>query len=284
MAVDAVGTTTAKSSHVPQLVLERPWTAPRVLLAEIWQARELCVTLAKQDFFVRYRRATIGIAWSVLLPAIQAVVLAVVLSRVAKLSVPHFPVFIFGGTVLWSYFSSVVMSGGTSIVDNSSLSSKTYFPRAILPLANALSNAFALLAGLIVLLIVCLATGVHLHVAMLYVVPAAALAIMLAGSLALVLAGLHVYFRDIKYLSQAAILCWFYITPIFFPLGRLHGWALHLVEINPITGPVLLMHAATVGGPIVATSLISTAAFTVGLAVIGFVMHCRLDRFFADLL
>ena len=157
MAVDAAAGRAAEPTEVPQLVLERSWTAPRELLAGIWRSRELCVTLAKQDFFVRYRRATIGIAWSVLLPAVQAVVLAVVLSRVAKLSIPHFPDFIFGGTVLWAYFSTVVIAGGTSIVDNTALSSKTYFPRAILPLSNSLSNAFALLAGLVVLFFVCLA-------------------------------------------------------------------------------------------------------------------------------
>jgi ABC-type polysaccharide/polyol phosphate export permease len=198
--------------------------------------------------------------------------------------VPHFPVFIFGGTVLWAYFSTVVISGGTSIVDNTALSSKTYFPRAVLPLANSLSNAFALFAGLIVLIVVCLVTGVSITPRIFWVVPAAALLIALAGSLAIVLAGLHVYFRDIKYLSQAAILCWFYLTPIFFPIDRLHGWALRLVELNPATAPVLMMHAATVGGPIIGTSVVATVVATVFLGATGFLLHCRLDRYFTDLM
>jgi ABC-type polysaccharide/polyol phosphate export permease len=212
-------------------------------------------------------------------------VLAFVLTRVAKINVPHYPVFIFAGIVGWTYFSATVTTGATSIVDNSALSSRIYFPRAILPLAACLSNVFALGISVALLLIVAVVAGETPGLHTLYLIPACLLIFALAVSLTLVLSALHVYFRDTKFAVQAAILVWFYVTPIFYPLTLLHGWTRTLVKLNPVTGAVELFHAGALGG---ASADWVSAAISLGwiaaLTVLGLTLQCRYDRVFADLL
>jgi lipopolysaccharide transport system permease protein len=277
--------TPAQADTVPQLHLGRPWTTPAALIGACWRGRDLCWTLARKDFFVRYRRATFGMLWAAALPAIQAVVLSVVLSRVTRIKVDHFSTFIFCGVVMWTYFSASLGTGATSIVDNSAMSSKIYFPRAILPVSACLSALFTLGVSLSVLLVVAAITGVSFGAHTLLIVPAALLNTLFVSSLTLVLAGAHVYFRDVKYFVQAALLLWFYLTPIFYPLSLLHGAILRVVEVNPVAGIIELAHLALFGhadhlGVVLATSL-GWTALLLGLAVW---IHCRFDRFFADLM
>jgi lipopolysaccharide transport system permease protein len=276
--------TEAVSPAVPQLRLVGSGTHPGALIGRAWAARELCVTLARKDFFVKYRRASFGILWAIALPAIQAVVMARVLGSVTNLSVPHFVVFVFSGIVGWTYFAAAINSAATSIVDNAAMSSRIYFPRSILPIASALSNIFALAVTSVILLIVAASSSVDLGWKVLALVPAALLCILMTSALGLVLSALHVYFRDVTYLVQASLLVLFYLTPIFYPLTRIHGVVRDLALINPLTGVTQVFHWAVLPTPDVMGALWSTFAWTAFLLVAGVGLHSRLDRSFADML
>jgi lipopolysaccharide transport system permease protein len=266
------------------LVLRPGWTSPAALGRELLRSTELCLTLARKDFFVRYRRAALGIVWAIALPALQAVVLAVILSRVARIQVDHYTVFILAGIVGWTYFSSTLGAASTSIVDNSSLSSRIYFPRAVLPISACLSNLFAMLISFAITVVVAVVTGVVPGPGLLYIVPGVALLFLLTVAATLVLSALHVYFRDVKYAVQAGLLVWFYVTPVFYPVTLLHGFARHAVEANPVTGCVELFQAAVLGGRVSGLSVANTVAWTAILLVAAVFLHCRQDRTFADLL
>jgi ABC-type polysaccharide/polyol phosphate export permease len=277
--------TSAAPTGVPQLVLSGRGTSPTALIRAIWQSRELCWTIARKDFFVRYRRAAFGVLWAVALPAVQALVLSIVLKRVARIDVPHYSVFIFSGVVGWSYFSMTVGAGATSIVDSSSLSSKIYFPRAVLPISVCISGMFTLAVSVAVLLVVQVIAGVGFGLHVLYFIPAFVLVGLLATAFTLTLSAAQVYLRDIKYAVQAAMLVWFYVTPIFYPLSLLDGTLKALVIANPMTGVVELFHAASVGySDHLAAAVGVTAGWTVALMAVGLWLHCRYDRLVADLL
>jgi lipopolysaccharide transport system permease protein len=268
----------------PSLVLRPGWTAPVALGRELLRSSELCLTLARKDFFVRYRRAVFGVLWAIALPALQAVVLAVILSRVARIHVPHYPVFILSGMLPWTYFSSTLGPGATSIVDNSALSSRIYFPRAVLPISTCLSNLYALVIGFVITLAVAATIGVFPGLRVLDVLPAVVLLFLLTAATTLVLSALHVYFRDVRYAVQAVLLVWFYVTPVFYPITRLHGTAQRAVEANPVTGCVELFQTAVLGGRVSGAAVAYTAAWTIVLLVVAVVLHSRNDRTFADLL
>ncbi len=268
-----------------ELVLVGGMTSPRALLSSLVGSRTLCLTLARKDFFVRYRRAVLGVFWAIALPVLQALVLALVLRHVTRVAVAHYAVFVFAGITMWTYFLTTLSGGATAIVDNSTLCSRIYFPRAVLPLAACLSNVFTLVAAGVLVLATSLLVGVAPGAHLLWALPAAALVLVLSAGFTLVVSGLHVYFRDMRYLVQAALFVWFYVTPVFYPLSLLHGTPRAIVELNPVTAPVQMLQAAAVAHVSPApTAVVSTLCSAAALLVAAVVIHSRLDRNFADLL
>jgi len=261
-------------------------TPVRQLLREMWESRGLLAMLARRDFFVRYRRASFGLVWAVALPLLQAVVLAVVFSRVARIKVSdvNYTVFIFSGMISWTYFSGVLGAGSTAIVDNAAMTTKIYFPRAILPLITMASNLYGFAVSATILIGMEIITGVDIGLNVLLLNPGIIVMAALATSFALVFSALHVYFRDMRFVVQAMLIVWFYITPIIYPitlLGRLGKF----VYANPMTGVVELFRAATVGAdPGWLTSLWWTLGWIVVMSVIAVALHRRFNRVFVDLL
>jgi len=255
------------------------------LVAETWRSRGLLAMLAKKEFFVRYRRASFGVLWAVGLPLIQAIVLAAVLSKFVQFNTKvNYTVFIFAGMAAWSFFSGTVTVASTSIVDGQGLSTKIYFPRAILPLVSVASNFYGFVFSLPILLGMCVIAGVPFGVRILLVVPAVGLMLALGSAFSLVLAALHVYFRDVRYIVQAAVMAWFYVTPVVYPLSAAKKLA-PLIRVNPATGMTELFRAAFVGGdPGWIVSLWWALGWLAALAFIGAMLHRRFDRVFVDLM
>lgn len=274
---------TSTSSRREGFELRGETTPPAEWWRALWATRRLTAVLARKDFLVRYRRASLGVLWAVGLPVLQAVVLAVVFSRIVRVQTdaPYWA-FVFTGLVPAAFVLSTVTAASTAIVDGSSLSSKVYFPRAVLPLATVLANLYGAVVSLVLLLAVTVVAG-ELGPEVLLLVPGVLLAVALTVGASLVGSALHVSYRDTRYLLQAIGAVWLYATPIVYPLGLLPGLLRRVVEANPATGVVELFRAATVGadeGWLV--SLAWSLAWTVGLLVLGVVLQCRGDRVFAD--
>lgn len=259
----------------------------RRLLGDLWASRRLAWMLARRDFFVRYRRARLGLAWAVVVPLSQALVLAVVIGRIAKIHTPGavpFVLFVFAGMVGWTFLSTAFGAGATAIADNAGLTTKIYFPRAVLPLVTVAAAGFTLALNLVVLLVMCPFFGVIPTWRLLLLPLAVLLLVTLVSALSLVLSAVHVHVRDVRYLLEAASRALFYATPVFYPLEKVGGLR-DVLAINPFTGATELLRAATIGAdrgwlPSVWWSL----GWTVVLLVVGLELHRRLDRTFSDLL
>ncbi len=265
--------------------LTGPATPVGRLLAGTWSARRILTILAKKEFYVRYRRASFGILWAVGLPVFQAAVMAAVFARVLKFQGVSYPVFVFSGLLPWNFFSGAVATGSTAIVDNSAMSNKIYFPRAVLPLVTVLSSLYSFVISLAVLLAFCGVFRVPVGPRFLLVIPATILATLLCAAFVLLLSAMHVYFRDIRYLVQAAVTAWFYVTPVLYPLKYPPRVLQPLIQMNPMTGVVELFRVATVGAdhgwPV---SVLFTGVWTLGLVLAALLLHRRFDRVFADLM
>ncbi|MHB1925151.1 MAG: ABC transporter permease [Acidimicrobiales bacterium] len=267
-------------------VLEGELTPLPQLWSELWQSRELIAILARKDFYVRYRRASLGLLWAVGLPLFQALVLAVVFSRVVRVHTgSNFAVFVLIGMVGWTYFSNTLSVASTSIVDGSGLSTRIYFPRAVLPLVSVIANLYGYSITLVITMALCPLLGVGLGLHTLWIVPATALAVAVTAGACMVASALHVYFRDVRYLVTAAVIGWFYLTPVFYPLSLVHGLLRAVVVANPLTGVVELMRAATAGADADwAKTVVVSVIWTVLLLGAGASLHRRFNRVFTDLL
>jgi ABC-type polysaccharide/polyol phosphate export permease len=267
-------------------VLDGRRTPVRVLLREIFESRDLITILARKDFYVRYRRASLGMLWAVGLPVIQAAVMALVFSHRNIGAVQgNVAAFIFSGMVGWSFFSSVVGSASTSIVDGAGLSNRIYFPRAVLPLTNVLTGWYGFVISAVIMLGAALVMTGDVGIRFLYALPAMVLTVALATAFVLTLSALHVYFRDLRYVITAAMQPWMFLTPVFYQPRALPDWLQPVVRLNPATGCVELFHAATVGAsPGWGLSVVSSCVTLVVLTVWGVSLHSRNNRLFADLL
>lgn len=258
-------------------------TPSAALLSDLWAHRGLLAVLARKDFVVRYRRASLGLLWALGLPLFQAAVLALVFGRFVHIGGSDYAVFVLAGVVPWTFVSSTIGTGVTAIVDGAELSTRIWFPRALFPLVIVAANAYGLVIGVAALVVVGAAMGVFGPQALL-VIPAAALAVLLTAAVCLVTAALQVAYRDVRYLVQAGLLAWFYVTPVIYPLSATKGLAPWL-RANPATGVIETFRAATVGaGSAATTSIAWTVGWSVALLGLALVLYRRNDRTFADLL
>ena len=256
------------------------------LVRQLWRSRELVMMLARKDFFVRYRRATLGLLWAIGLPLIQATVYAIVLSQFVRFETAvDFPVFVFSGVLPWSFFGGSIGAGSTAIVEGSALATKIYFPRPVLPLVTVLSGFYGLVPGVVILFVMTLALGNPLTLSVLYVVPGMALLLLLSAGFALVFAALQVYFRDIRHIVGAITLPWFWASGIFYPLTKLSPTFRRFIEINPVVGVVQLFRAS-IGDPAPnwENALIWSGVWIVALFVVAGLLYRRYDRVCVDLL
>jgi ABC-type polysaccharide/polyol phosphate export permease len=268
-----------------ELIIEPRPSSRRVWFSELWAHREVFAMLARKDFQTRYKRAALGVLWAVAVPLLQGLVLAVVFSRVLRLgSTEGFGAYVFSGVLAFSYFNTTLGQSVTSIVDGSGMTDKVWFPRVLLVLVPAVSNFVSLLVSIAVFLVTLPVLGATPGPRLVLLVPAIVLLVAFTIGLSLVTSALHVYFRDVKFMLQAALLLWLYATPIIYPkelLGRLASW----VDLNPLTGIVTIFHKASVGGDEQWVRPVSVSVVvTVVLLVAGLEAQRRRDRLFVDLL
>lgn len=254
-------------------------------LSDVWSHREVLGMLSRADFHVRYKRASLGVVWAVALPLLQATVLAVVFSHFINVgSGRSYAIFVLSGVLAWGYLSGTLSTSAISIVEGSTLTDKVWFPRALLPIVPTLSNTVSLGVSILALLVAMPLFDVAYSVRLLYLVPGCLLLVIFTMVLSLDLAGLHVYFRDVRFLVVAGLLVWFYLTPIVYPL-KLVGNLRPFIEANPVTGIVALFHTATVGpDPQWVRQVLIAVAWTVVLLVAAVEGYRRHDRLFVDLL
>lgn len=256
----------------------RPW------VRSMWDHRFVLATLSRTDFQVRYKRAAFGVLWSVALPLFQALVLVFVFSRFTRFAdVPSYPMFVLCGIVAWSYLTGTVTAASTAIVDAATLTDKVWFPRAILPLVPALANAVGLAVSTVVLVALMPIYGIPITARVLILPVACLMLVAFCGSLGLVLSAMHVYFRDVKYLVQAAILAWFWLTPIAYPkkfAGSLERW----IDLNPVTGLVTLFRMGTIGSADWRQPVVGAVLATIVLGTVATIVYRRRERLFVDLL
>jgi lipopolysaccharide transport system permease protein len=254
-------------------------------LLAVWRHRAVLWILARKDFQVRYKRASLGVLWSVAVPLVQASVLAIVFSRIVRIptKVPYGP-FVFAGMICWSYFSSCTATAVSAVVDGAGLTDKVWFPRALLVLVPCLGGLVAFSVSVLALLVIAPLLGAALTPWLLVLVPATLLLFLFTVALALVLSALEVYFRDVKFLTGAALLVWMYVTPVLYPQAALTKFGPWL-DFNPTTGIVDLFHLAVLGQfePWHRAVLVTVVATTV-LFLAGIEAHRRYDRLFVDLL
>jgi lipopolysaccharide transport system permease protein len=256
-------------------------------IRELWDYRELFYFLAWRDVKIRYKQTVLGVLWAIIQPIFTMVIFTVVFGQFANISsegVPR-PVFYFSALLPWIYFSSTLTNAGMSLLSNSGLLTKIYFPRIILPAAAALVPLVDFLIGSVFLagfiVYYDLPVGWNLLLWPVLVVP---LALLAFGSGAF-LAALYVKYRDVKYAIPFGIQLLLFMTPIIYPSSVFPERFRWLLALNPLTGLIEAFRYALVPTyPVHWDVLGLSLAVTAGLLVLGVVYFKRTEKAFADII
>ena len=255
-------------------------------LRELWDYRELFYFLAWREVKLRYKQTALGVLWAVLQPFFTMVIFTALFGRLAKIPTDGIPgpIFYFSALLPWTYFSSTLSTAGLSLVANSNLLSKIYFPRIILPAAPAISSLLdffigsALLVGFIAYYRIPL--GWNLLLWPVLIVPLALLALGVGSFLA----ALNVKYRDVRYALPFAIQLWLFGTPIIYPSSFVPERFQWLLALNPLSWIIeAFRHALVPSQPIHWGALGLSLAVNVMVLVAGVSYFRRTEKAFADI-
>ncbi len=282
-----------RADNMEELVIEAGRTE-RHYWRDLWRYRELFYFLAWRDILVRYKQTVIGIAWSVIRPLLTMIVFSVVFGKLAKLpseGVPY-PILVFAAMLPWQFFSNSLSECSQSLVVNSNLISKIYFPRLIVPTSAVIVSLvdFVISGVLLVLLI----AGYALMTDYSFVWSVRLLALPLLTIIAfaaamgagLWLGALNVKYRDFRYVVPFIVQFGLYISPVGFSSSIVpEKWRL-LYSLNPMVGVIDGFRWALLGdgSQLYMQGFLLSLALVVALLMSGIWYFRRTEKGFADVI
>lgn len=263
--------------------------ADRHYWRDLWAYRELFLILAWRDVAVRYKQTIVGVAWAVIRPFLTMVIFTIVFGKLANMpsdGTTPYPILVFAGMLPWFLFSSILGEASNSLVGNSNLVGKVYFPRIIIP-ASAAVVAFVDFAINFAILIVLMLWYRCLPDAKIVFLPFFVILAMFASlGPALYLTALNVKYRDFRYIIPFVIQFGLYVSPVGFSSAVVPKSWRFLYSLNPVVGVIDGFRWCLLGGQ----SHLNPQGFLISLAAvagmfwIGVAYFRRTERTFADLL
>jgi lipopolysaccharide transport system permease protein len=255
-------------------------------LGDLWRHRELLYFLVWKDIKVKYKQTVLGVAWAILQPLLGMILFTLLFGRIAQLpsdGLPY-PIFYYASLLSWTYFSTALVMASNSVVTNTSLISKVYFPRILLPAATVISSLLDLIIASIILigLLVFYQMPLTLGLAFLPLV----LIVLVAFTLGVgqLLAALSVNYRDIKHALPFVVQLWFFASPVIYPISMVPDSYRWIVSINPIVGIVETSRALIAGRSIPWEALAVSCAMTIAVFILGLWYFQHTERRFADVI
>jgi lipopolysaccharide transport system permease protein len=245
--------------------------------------RDVLRELVVRDLKLRYKRSLLGVAWSLLNPLTQVLVFTFLFRAVVPIDVPNYPVFVFCGVLIWSWFQASVLLAAGAVTDTRELIRRPGFPAAVLPVATVATHMFHFLLGLPILLVFLLLgggrpTGIIVALPLLI-----ALQFALSIGLAFLVAALHVTFRDTQHLLGILLVLLFYLTPVFYDAVAVPERFRPIYRLNPMVHLVEAYRAILLGGTSVDIGgLLFVAVIAAGLCWIGYRVFKHASYAFAE--
>ena len=253
---------------------------------ELLRYRELFYFLAWRDILVRYKQTVIGVAWSVIRPFLTMLVFTVVFGRLAKLpneGVPY-PILVFSAMLPWQYFANAMQESSNSLIAESRLISKVYFPRLIVPASSVIVSAVDVLISLVLLGLLMLGYGFIPSWTLLFMPFFFLLATLAALGAGFWLSALNVKYRDFRYIVPFLVQFGLYVSPVGFSSSVVpERWRL-LYSLNPMVGVIDAFRWCVQGtaSSLYLPGFLISAAISVLAFSSGVWFFRRTERFFAD--
>ncbi len=254
---------------------------------ELRDYRDLFYFLVVRDIKVRYKQTVLGGLWAIIQPFFMMVIFTLFFGRLAKVpsdGVPY-PIFNFSAMVAWTYFANAIRGSGNSLIENTNLISKVYFPRLIAPLTPILAGLLDFSIAFVVLIGMMLYFHIYPTIMTLFLPLLVILMMLTASGVGMFLAALNAKYRDIRYTIPFLVQFWMFASPIVYPASMVPEKYHLIYALNPMVGVVEGFRSVllgTVSFPIqilLVSTLVSMILFIIG----GFYFK-QMERYFADII
>ncbi|MBM4236862.1 MAG: ABC transporter permease [Euryarchaeota archaeon] len=243
------------------------------ILSEIWTHRELLYFFVWKEIKIRYKQTAIGAAWAILQPLIAMAIFWFIFGIVLNIQtdgIPY-PIFAYSGLLIWTYFSTSLNLASGSIVANSQLLTKVYFPRILLPLALCLIGLLDYAIAAVMLIVLMLFFNMLPSIWIVLAFIPLLLSIILASGLSFWLSAISTKYRDVRYIVPFFVQLLLFITPIIYPPSYLSGDLSWVATVNPLAAIITAQRSFILGdgivdwGPLGISTLICLLIFVTGI-------------------
>jgi len=285
LQTEVMGTFPTAAPNQKIIEATRGWTS--LGLHDLWEYRELVYFMVWREVQGRYRQTALGMSWLFLRPLVNVIVLSLVFGSLVRVPSDNLPYPLFSLTALlpWSYFATAVQRAAGSLVEQSHVISKVYFPRLVLPLGAVISGLVDFGAGCVVFLGALIVYRLPLRVEMLLAPAYLIIALGFALAVGLWLATLSVRYRDVSFAVNFLLQGLMYASPVIYPLSLVPERFRFLYQLNPMSGAIqgfrwaLLGSGAPPGGAILVSILVLAMALLSGAYIFR-----RTERTIVDIL
>ncbi|MBN1755104.1 ABC transporter permease [bacterium] len=257
-----------------------------VNLKELYRYRELLFTLTMRDIKVRYKQTVIGGIWAVLQPFLTMVVFTLFFGKVVKIPSEGIPyaLFSYSGLLLWTYFANSVTKASNSLISNTNLISKIYFPRLLIPLSSTMVGLLDYLIAFILVFGMMIYYRFLPPLTILLVPVILFFTWMFAAGLSFWLSAINVKYRDVRYVVPFFVQLLLFMTPVIYPVS-IAGKYRWLLMLNPMTGFIEAHRAMLIGHQPINYGMVGISiSITVALFIGGLVYFRSVERYFADII
>ncbi|MCI0389849.1 MAG: ABC transporter permease [Acidobacteria bacterium] len=256
---------------------------------DLWRYRELFYFLAWRDVLIRYKQTVIGIAWALIRPFLTMLIFTFIFNKVAKLSAPGsapYSLFVFAAMLPWQFFSTALAEASNSLIGNSNLISKVYFPRLIVPAGSVITSFVDFLITLGLMAAMMVWYGFPPDWRLLTLPLFMALAFGSAFGAGLWLCALNVRYRDVRYIIPFIVQFGLYISPVGFGSNVVPQNLQALYACNPMVGVIDGFRWSLLRGesPLTGSALVTSLLVTSLLCLSGIRYFRRTEKTFADVI
>jgi len=271
--------------RVIEIEPSRGWEA--LDLQGVWEYRELVWFLIWRDIKVRYKQASLGIAWAVIQPVMTMLVFTLIFGRLAQLpsdGLPY-PVFTFTALLPWQLFSGALTGSANSVVNSASLVSKVYFPRLVIPIASVMATLVDFSISFGVLLGLMAWYGISLRLAVVVLPLLVMLALAIALAVGLWASALNVRYRDVRHVMPFVVQFWLLASPVAYSTSLITSPTWRAVySLNPMVGVIEGFRWAVLGSTPPSILVVPSIFVTGVLLATGLFFFRRTEASFADVI
>ena len=276
--------TTKQDNSEWDLVIE-PGRTEKNYWRDLWRYRELFYILSWRDIKVRYKQTVLGAAWSIIRPLLTTIIFTIVFKRIANMNYPGdapYMLMVFAGMLPWQFFSNALSESSGSLIGNSNLITKVYFPRMIIPASSVITSMvdFAISFGILLCMFAWFRYLPSWNIIFLPLF--ILLAFTCAFGIGLYLTAVNVRYRDFRYIIPFIVQFGLYVSPVGFNSMVIHEKYRLLYALNPMVGVIDGFRWCLLGDPMHWPSFFVSVAITLIFLWIGIRYFRKMEKTFAD--